>query len=143
MLLNISGHLGTTARSTLSVSQPSPAQPSPAQPSPARCVADLYQLSPVKSATLPGAGTRLHAGTTRVDTVCSVSAVVYYARYPQPEQKVVRFNLASNHHGLACPLLVISHSRHRRPLYTGSGSRQGKNYPRPRQQSIYYLKSMY
>ena len=77
--------------------------PSPAQPSPARCVADLYQLSPVKSATLPGAGTRLHAGTTRVDTVCSVSAVVYKARYPQPEQKVVRFNLASNHHGLGMP----------------------------------------
>ena len=78
--------------------QPSPAQPSPAQPaqlSPAWCVADLYQLSPVPSPTLPGAGTWLHAGTS-VGAVCSGSLLfLYYARYPQPEQKVVGFNVAS------------------------------------------------
>ena len=33
---SISGHLGTTARSTLSVSPAQPSQPSPAQPSPAQ-----------------------------------------------------------------------------------------------------------
>ena len=53
--------------------QPSPASPAqPAQLSPAWCVADLYQLSPVPSPTLPGAGTWLHAGTS-VGAVCSGS----------------------------------------------------------------------